>query len=80
MLKLRESQVNQVGLISSLIYLFIPFLPPPFFLGPHLQHVQVPRLRGQIGAAAASLHHSHSNARSKLCPGPTSQLTATLNP
>ena len=36
--------------------------------------------RGQIGAAAASLHHSHSSARSKLHLRPTPQLTATLDP
>ena len=32
--------------------------------------------RGQIGAAAASLHHSHSSARSELCLQPTPQLTS----
>ena len=32
--------------------------------------------RGSIGATAASLHHSHSNARSKLCLQPAPQLTA----
>ena len=36
--------------------------------------------RGQTGAAAASLCHSHSNARSELCLGPTPRLTATLDP
>ena len=33
--------------------------------------------RGPIGAVAASLHHSHSNARSKPSLQPTPQLTAT---
>ena len=28
------------------------------FLGPHLQHVEVPRLGVGIGAVAADLHHS----------------------
>ena len=32
--------------------------------------------RGRIGAAAAGLHHNHSNARSKLCLQPTPQLMA----
>ena len=32
--------------------------------------------RGQIGAVATGLHHSHSNARSKLRLRPTPQLTA----
>ena len=36
--------------------------------------------RGQIGAVAASLHHRHSNARSKPCLQPTLQLTATPGP
>jgi len=33
-----------------------------------------------IGATAASLHHSHSNARSKPRLQPMPQLTATLDP
>ena len=33
--------------------------------------------RDLIGALAASLHHSHSNAGSELCLWPTLQLTAT---
>ena len=36
--------------------------------------------RGQIGAAAASLHHSHSNTRSELHLQPMPQLTATPDP
>ena len=36
--------------------------------------------RGRIQAAAAGLHHSHSNARSKLCLWPTPQLTARVAP
>ena len=38
------------------------------------------QVRGQIRAAAASLHHSHSKARSELCLRPTPQLTATPDP
>ena len=30
----------------------------PHFSGPHLWHMDIPRLRGRIGAAAASLHQS----------------------
>ena len=33
---------------------FLSFLS--FFLGPHLRHVEVPKLGGLIGAMAASLH------------------------
>ena len=36
--------------------------------------------RGQIQTTAASLHHSHSNARSEPCLWPTSQLTAMPDP
>ena len=36
--------------------------------------------RGQIGATAAGLHHSHSNARSELHLRPTPQLRATPDP
>ena len=35
--------------------------------------------RGLIGAVAAGLHQSHSNAGSELCLQPTPQLTATLD-
>ena len=47
-----------------------------FFLGPQLCHVGIPWswARGWIQAAAASLHHSHSNIRSK------SQLVAMPDP
>ena len=36
--------------------------------------------RGPIGAIAASLHQSHSNARSEQHLRPTPQLTATRDP
>ena len=36
--------------------------------------------RGQIGATAASLYHSHINAGSEPLLGPTPQLMATLDP
>ena len=39
------------------------------FLGPHLQHMEVPRL-----------HHSHSNTGSEVCLRPTPQLTAIWDP
>ena len=40
----------------------------------------VSQARGLIGAGAASLHHSHSNAGSKPCLQPTPQLTAAPDP
>ena len=36
--------------------------------------------RGQIGAVAAGLRHSHSRAGSEPCLQPAPQLTATLDP
>ena len=36
--------------------------------------------RGQVGAVAAGLHHSHSHTGSKLCLPSTPQLTATPDP
>ena len=36
--------------------------------------------RSQIGAAAASLHHGHSNVSSEPCLRSTSQLTTTPDP
>ena len=36
--------------------------------------------RGRIGATAASVHHSHSNARSEPPLWPTPQLTAVSDP
>ena len=36
--------------------------------------------KGQTGASAAGLHHSHSNTRSRPCLRPTPQLTTTLDP
>ena len=42
------------------------FLPPPFFLlfRAAFEAYGGSQVGGQIGAVAASLHHSHSNARS----------------
>ena len=50
------------------------------FLGLHLQHMEVPRLGDQIGAAAAGLYHSHSNVGYKPSLQPTPQLMATMDP
>ena len=47
---------------SSLLFGFFFFFF--LFLGPHPQHMEVPRLGGPIRATAAGQHHSHSNTRS----------------
>ena len=46
-----------------------------FFFWPYPWHMEVPRLEGSIGATAACLCHSHSNAGSELHLWPTPQLT-----
>ena len=48
-----------------------------FFLGLHLRLMEFPRPGVLIGATAAGLRQSHSNARSELHLRPTPQLTAT---
>ena len=42
--------------------------------------MEVPRLGVSIGAAAAGLHHSHSDTKSEAILQLTPQLTATLDP
>ena len=49
-------------------------------LGPHTQHMEIPRLGGPIRATADGLSHSHSNARSEPHLQTTPQLMATLDP
>ena len=49
-------------------YLFI-------FLGPHLGHMEIPRLEVKSRAAAACLRHSHSNSN----PGSESCLACDLH-
>ena len=39
-----------------------------------------PQARGQIGATAVSLHHSHSNVGSESCLQPTPELTVKPDP
>ena len=56
-------------------FLFVLFWP---FRAAHKAYGGT-QARGRIGAVAASLHHSHSNARSELCLQPAPQLPI-LNP
>ena len=60
---------------ATLFFFFFFFflIPPPVEYGSS-------QARGQIGPAAAGLHHSHSNTGSKLCLRPTLQLTAMPDP
>ena len=61
----------------SILFYFILFFF--FFLGPHPQHMEVPRLGDRIGAVAVGLHHSQDNARPEPRLQLTPQLTATLD-
>ena len=55
------------------IYYFLLFRAEPEAYGSS-------QARDQIVAAAANLHHSHSNARLEPCLPPTPELTATPGP
>jgi len=56
------------------------FLSLFFFLGATSAAYGSSQARGQIGATAAGLFHSHSNAGSELHLQPTSQLMEMLDP
>ena len=69
-------------ILQSLMDNLLFFLP--FFFGLFFRAAPVAyggsQARRRIGTVATGLHHSHSNARSKLRLGPTPQLTATPDP
>ena len=56
------------------------FLSFCHFLGPLSRHMGGSQARGPVGAVAASLCQSHSNAGSKPSLQPTPQLTAMPDP
>ena len=67
--------------VMWLNFFFLNYLFIYCFSGPLLWHMEGrSQARGQTGAAAADLRHSHSHARSELRLQPTPQLTATLDP
>ena len=55
-------KINQFSLETLLFYFIFYFLP--FFRDVPMAH-GISQARGQIGAAAANLDHSHSNTGSK---------------
>ena len=69
---LSEYAWHLVGAQSLLFFFFLFRL--------HQQDMEVPQARGQIGAAAADLGHSHSNIRSERRLWPTLQVSAMLDP
>ena len=66
------SHSNECEVIS--LFFFFVF----FRAAPH--HMEVPQAKGQIGAAAVSVCHNHSNVGSELQMQPTPQLTAVPDP
>ena len=75
-------------LVSTVSWLICTFHCPFYFylfifvfIGLHPWRIYGgSKARVRIGAADASLCHSHSNTRSELCLQPTPQLRATLDP
>ena len=66
-----KSKIKQK--IFVVLFCFVLFSTTPAAYGSS-------HTRGQIGATAAGLHYSHSNAGSELRPRPTPQVTAMLDP
>ena len=67
--------VQKIPIMFLRVFFFFPFP----FMATLAAYVSC-QARGGIGAAAASQHHSHSNARSEPHLQPTPQLTAMLHP
>ena len=74
MSKIRPNVVVVVIIVTIMIFFFFCLFraAPMAYAGS--------QARGLIGATAAGLHHSHSNAGSKLCLRPTPELTAMPDP
>ena len=71
------SNDNILSFLRCNLVFFFFFWP---FLGPLPVAYGGSQARGRIGAVAAGLHHSHSNAESKLHLQPIPQLTAMPDP
>ena len=65
--------LNKQYILFIFIFIFLLLKAIPAVYGSS-------QARGKIRAAAAGLHHSHSNARFELRLQPTRQLTAMLDP
>ena len=59
--EVKEESEKSTILVSNSFFLFLKFL------GLYPWHMEVPRLGVEPELAAAGLHQSHRNARSKLC-------------
>ena len=75
--KSEELWMPQILQIYIYTYIFLFF--GVFFMATLMTYGSS-QARGQIGAIAVSLHHRHSNARSKLCLPSIPQLMAIPDP
>ena len=82
MVSLKDKQKQNLEVIIDMsVCMFITFLSFLFCLFRDTPEAYGnSQARGRIGAVAAHLHQSHSNARSKLHLRPTPQLMATPDP
>ena len=69
--------IKHIHCQNNSFFFFCAFLP---FLGPLPAAYGGSQARGLIGAVAAALRHSHSNAGSKPSLQPTPQLMAIRDP
>ena len=68
-----KGEIFKILFIKIFFFFFLHFRATPAAYGGSQD-------RGQIRAAVAGLHQSHSNAGSETCLQPTAQLTATPDP
>ena len=68
-----KNELGELGTNGVCLFVCLFFMATPVAYGSS-------QAKGWIWAASAGLHHSHSNARSKLSLHPTPQLTATPDP
>ena len=72
----KQQQKTNIVLVKTHFFFFFGLFA--FSRATHSAY-GVSQARGQIGAVAAGLCQSHSNAGSEPCLQPTPQLTATLD-
>ena len=70
-------KINKINSDTLILFFFFFFFN---FLGPQLQHMEVPRLGGRIRATTVGLLQSYRNAGSEPCLRPIPQFRATADP
>ena len=73
------SPISKYWFLPSFVFSFLSSFLFSCFFRAALTAYGGSRVRGQIGATATGLHHSHSNARSEPHLQPTPQLKATAD-